>query len=351
MGDASRGRWSALLLSALFAGPAAAQSVVVPNANLATNGGWSINSLFRQTGNPRTVQQAIAASELTGIPVGAEIVGFSLRPDTPTRNPMAWPTTAATWQNYEITLAQAAVPIPQMTTTFAANMRNPVLVRSGSYTIPIGHFVNNGPPGPNPFGRLYFEFQKPYVYRGGDLVVLATHDGNNTGTAIYSDGVRPNTATYGFTCYAMSYQAATATFASTNFMVMRIHYGVGPAGIAGSGGVSPRLVLSNNLTPPTPVPGTAHIAVVSAPPNTGGFLVVGPSVLPTPFGLPNGANLLVSPPFQVVPIVIGANGRFDLALGFPANLVGRFGVQAAIFDPGAPGGAVATNAVLFQLSP
>ncbi len=345
-----RGRCSAVLVAALIAAPVAAQSVVVPNANTTTSGGLSLNSLFRDAPNARTVQQLVRASELSGIPTGAYLVGISLRASITTSNPATWPATPATFNNYDITLAQSAVSTSTLTSNFAANMQNPVQVRSGPWTIPANHYVNNGSPGPNPFDRLYFEFQKPYQYQGGDLIIHATHDGQAAGAAIFADCVTSNTSTYGELLYATSYQATTATN-NSNFNVMRIHYGVGPAGLAGANGNSPRLVLSSNLAPPTPVPGTAHFAVVSAAPNVGGALIVGPGILPTPFGLPNGANLLVSPPFQVVPIAIGPNGRFDLTLAFPANIVGRFGVQAAVFDPGASGGAVATNAVLFQLSP
>ncbi len=61
----------------LIASQAETQSVVTPNASWtsATTGG--LNSLTRQFS--RTFQQGIHASELLGIPVGAEIVGLSFR--------------------------------------------------------------------------------------------------------------------------------------------------------------------------------------------------------------------------------------------------------------------------------
>ena len=85
-----------LLVLSVLASSLAAQSVVVPNASATVGSGGGLNTLVRNAGNPRTYQQGINASELTGIPVGAVITGVSLRFAVLTgTNSPSWPAAPA----------------------------------------------------------------------------------------------------------------------------------------------------------------------------------------------------------------------------------------------------------------
>ncbi|MBN2492405.1 MAG: hypothetical protein JXQ29_16275, partial [Planctomycetes bacterium] len=67
------------VLALLAIGIADAQSVVAPGAATTLAGSSGLNTLLRNSGNPRTYQLGIAASELSAIPRGAVIVGLSWR--------------------------------------------------------------------------------------------------------------------------------------------------------------------------------------------------------------------------------------------------------------------------------
>jgi len=329
------------VLVAVAVAVADAQSVVAPNANVNAVGTGQLNSLMREA--TRTVQQGIHASELTGIPPGAVIVGLSFRNYRSATT--TWPTTNANWKNYDITLAEAALPTAQWTSTFATNMKNPVLVRKGPLTVPQGTYPPPPASGPAAFDTFYFGFQVHYVYKGGDLVIFITHDGNDTSSTCFFDGLSSTTTQPGRTMYATTYQATTASMTATTFVITRIHYGFGPAGCTGTNGAL-NLILSNSLVAPTPPPGTVNIAVTNGVPKAVGALIVSATGSPAPFPLPGGCNLLILPPFLVyIPFSLNANGRFDLNLTFPAVTLGTFAAQAYATDAGAKAGYVVTNAI------
>jgi hypothetical protein len=339
-----------LLGAAILAGSVAAQSVVVPNANWTASGTSGLNTLLRQTGNPRTYQIGIAAAELAGMPPGSLITGVSFRVWTGATS--AWPATNATWTNYEITLAEAAVPLSSFSTTFAANMKNPVQVRQGSMTVPAGTYAVTT-ANPNPFDTFYFAFQKPYVYKGGDLVILYTHDGNLTNTTEFLGVVPSSAGTHGVAQYDTSYRSTTATIPNTDFVITRIHFGYGDARCVGSGGFPPLLILSHALQKPTPPPGKVNFAVTNAMGGEPGYVVVG--LVRATIPLPNGCNLLVGPIVAWIPFWLKGSGpgqgRWDLNLAFPASVMGSFELQAAVLDSGATGGYVGTNGVSLILQP
>ncbi len=208
------------MLALLLVSTVPAQFVVVPNANAATNGGGTLNTVLRGTGNPRIYQMQMTASELAGIPVGAPITGLAFRAATTTSNPASWPPAGgATWTDYTIEFSQAANAIGAMSTTFTANQLTPVVVRNGLMHIPAGTFPNNGAPGPNPWG---FEIPiVPYAYAGGDLVITIRHPGSNITSADFVDTV-PSTTT-GPGGRALSASLLTATVGSfTTFSVCRL---------------------------------------------------------------------------------------------------------------------------------
>jgi hypothetical protein len=328
----------------LAAGLSEAQSVVAPNALTTVAGTGGLNTLLRDSGNPRTYQLGIAASELTSIPKGAEIVGLSWRANSGTST--TWPpTTPATWTNYDITLAEAALPVGSFSTTFASNMKNAVQVRKGPMTIPVGAYqVTTSKPAP--FTTFYADFQMPYTYRGGDLVILVTHPGSNlSGSYVYQEY---SSTTVMQALATSSYNGTTGSGSSA--VTTRIHYGYGPAGGVGTNGAL-NLVLSNNLVSPTPAPGAINLAVTNGVASAPGALFIPPTPAVAPIPLPGGNNLLIFPAFiGIVPLALDATGRWDLNLKFPAA---KFQVEAQAYaaDPAAKAGFVVTNAVSFMVGP
>jgi len=80
---------------------------------------------------------------------------------------LTFPAGTVSWSDYEVRLAQAANPITSMSTTFQANLRNPVLVKDGLLSIGANQFST----GANP--KISFANARiagyAYVYQGGDL--------------------------------------------------------------------------------------------------------------------------------------------------------------------------------------
>ncbi len=338
-------------IAVTLAGLADAQSVVVPNASATVGATGGNNSLTRQFA--RTFQFIIKSTQLTGIPVGAVITGVSFRAGITTSNPATWPAADIAWKNYDIYLAEAAAPLPAFSTTFATNMKNPVQVHSGPLTIPKGSFVRKYTSGttPNPFCTYYFDFQKPYVYKGGDLVLFHDHDGNTSSTMLFLEYVSSNATTHGMTLAAFgTYKATTATSTNYSFVIHRFHFGYGPAGCMGKNGTL-NLIVSNNLVKPFPPPGTVHFAVTNGVPSAPGAIFVSPLKLMTPVPLPGGCNLLVVPAFiGIIPIALDAKGRFGMSLTFPVAAIG-VEAQAYAADPSVKAGFVVTNGISFVVKP
>lgn len=143
---------------------------------------------------------------LGGLPVGAWITELRFRLSA--NAAAAFPSTTVTWSDYQVTLAQAANSIPAMSATFAANMVSPVLVRHGPLSITANTFTTS--PGLNPFSSLLV-FDTPYVYQGGDLVVLFSHTGSDSSSLAYLDDVTSSTPGYGTDFRAFSADAFNGT--------------------------------------------------------------------------------------------------------------------------------------------
>jgi len=340
------------IVSVMACAMAAAQSEIVPNANVSVAGSSGNNSLTRQFA--RTFQFGIAASQLKSIPMGAVIVGVSFRSYVGTANPATWPPADIAWKNYDVFLAEAANPLNAFSTTFAANMKNPVQVRKGPMTMKVGSYARPLTSGttPNPFTTFYLDFQNHYVYKGGDLVLFIDHDGNTGATHFYLDYVASNAAVHGVTLAAFgTYQTPTATSTNYSFVIHRIHYGFGNPGCVGTNGTL-NLILSNSLVAPTPPPGTINLAVTNGVPKAAGMILVSATGSPAPFPLPGGCNLLLLPPFlALIPFSLDTYGRFDLNLTFPAVALGTVAAQAFATDAGAKAGYVVTNGVNLTVKP
>ncbi len=161
----------------LAASAAAAPINVVTGEGSASDGLFS--SLSREAG--RVLQQYYDASFFAGITEPMEIVAMSFR--LPPIADMDYPLLGdLNFARYEITLAQpsaaSAVTNGLTSATFAENMIDPVLVRSGALTIPVGSFESNA-PGVDADFSFVIAFDTPYTFTPGqDLVMLVRHDGH-----------------------------------------------------------------------------------------------------------------------------------------------------------------------------
>ncbi len=95
---------AAPLAAALLWAPAAAQSVVVPDAHAGARGTASLNTLTRNRGVPRTYLLGLDAAQLAGIPVGSSINGLSFRSSVTANNTALWPPYDASFADYEISI-------------------------------------------------------------------------------------------------------------------------------------------------------------------------------------------------------------------------------------------------------
>jgi hypothetical protein len=190
-----------VVINVLGAPPPPPNAVVAPAAYTSIGGNGGLNTLVRNTNAPRTYQMQFTPDALVGLPVGARIKALGVRAFTST--PANFPAGTVGWSDYEVTLAQAANPIASMSTTFAANLRNPVLVKSGPLSIGPNQFTAGA--NPNAFGTLVV-LDTPYVYQGGDLMMQFTHTGSDSASTILLD-----TVTNGTPGYATSFRALSAS--------------------------------------------------------------------------------------------------------------------------------------------
>lgn len=179
--------------------------VTVPDGITSTSG---TNTAL--SASDRTYQMQFGASYLGGISVGDKITGISFRissDDVYSDSP------ASSFTNWDLTLAQAANSVSTMSTTFANNMSDPTLVRSGALSFTAGEFQGGAVnPNTNPFGPV-IAFSTPYTYQGGDLVVLISHTAG-TSTVGFLDSLNSSSPVYGSGYRALSandYGATTAT--------------------------------------------------------------------------------------------------------------------------------------------
>jgi hypothetical protein len=157
--------------------PSRADLIVVPNANAGVEGDNGLLGPLAASG--RTLQTAIAASELTALVPGSQITGLTYRLSTalfgPT--PPLWPTADRTWAQYDIQLSTSNFAPGFLDPQFSFNIGADVVqVRSGPLTIPAGSFPDTVGV-PNAFGPI-ITFSTPYTYTGGHLLITIRHTGN-----------------------------------------------------------------------------------------------------------------------------------------------------------------------------
>lgn len=177
---------------AIAAGGAAAEHVVVPLAYDEVRGELGGATILVPGDVACTHQTQVVASQLAPLRAGDRLTGLTFRLYPHGANPPFWPPGGdVTWSDYEITLARAAQPLDSFGADFAANMVDPELVRSGPLTVPQGSFANNPalpPAAPNEWG-YELVFDRPYVYGGGDLVLLVAFRGGSAAPLGYMDAL------------------------------------------------------------------------------------------------------------------------------------------------------------------
>jgi hypothetical protein len=164
-----------------------------------------------------TYQVQYAAAQLVGLSVGQQITGVQFRLDS------GEPAQNLNYASYSLQISQAANAITGMSPSFAANMLNPVTV----YNAPLTFTAASMPTGstPNAFGPS-ISFTAPYIYQGGDLVLLFRHSTSETGTVsgVGLDADNANNTNTGYRAQFDVFQNSevasntTATVAVTRFV-------------------------------------------------------------------------------------------------------------------------------------
>ncbi len=215
------------LLASLLAAsviPADAANLVMPTSLATTNANTNSNTFFVNAS--RTSQSQIAASELGGLHLGDMITGVSFRLESGTFTGSDTVFFATTFAQYQITLAQAANTMANFGTNVTANMVSPVLVRTGSLTLPADYFPYTAPATtPNAFSPP-ISFTNPYAYAGGDMILLVSHAGGGD-TNTYFDSANTLDPSYGTlfrTSRADAYQSPTLTILNSSFIVAQFQY-------------------------------------------------------------------------------------------------------------------------------
>ena len=232
---------------------------VVPGSYASVFGTTGLNTLVRSSGNPRTYQMQFSAAALNGLPVGAQITELRFRLDATAT--AAFPISTVNWTEYDVTLSRASNSVAGMSSIFTNNMAAPVLVKSGPLTLPANRFTAGG--NPNAFASL-IQFDTPYVYQGGDLVMLFRHTGSDSTNTAFFDALSSSTPGYGTDFRAFSYVTfAGASGASSSVNIPQIVFNYSPsqtisfngtalviAGAGGPAGGGYRLLASTNISLP-----------------------------------------------------------------------------------------------------
>lgn len=214
--------YPAMILGLLCTAPSANATLVVVPSSASASEGNSTSVVPLNTG-ARTNQYQMTNAAMGGLPIGVSITGVQFRLDG---TQAAGPSAAITWSDYEITLAKATNSIGGMSATLASNMNSPVLVKDGAFTLTAGSLPGTGSP--RAFGGTIV-FDTPYLYSGGDLVMLLTHTNGTGGATPTVDGIQTDAlGTGGIRALstAIAFQATTADNTAFRIPVMQFTYTV-----------------------------------------------------------------------------------------------------------------------------
>ncbi len=210
----------AVAVAACFSsvGIASAQSIeVVPPSSENVAAGFFGNTipLGASTG---TYQALYMPSQLVGLPIGGKITSLQMRLYNDATAP--WPTSSGTITNYRISLGSSNLTADTLSTTFANNITNPVLVRSGSFSLDANAYPGGAATGTTPeaWGPV-ITFSTPYTYTGGPLVIEVRSTGFN-GAFNFADAT-PSTS-ISKSVFTASSDAATTGSIGNSPIVMRL---------------------------------------------------------------------------------------------------------------------------------
>ena len=159
-------------------------------------------------------QFIIPASELLSVDHGSEISGISFRRATSqSSSPDPFPAAEITVPRFDVSISGSNRSPLNMSSVFAENVgMDEVLARSGPLTIPANAFPASGLPGTPNDNAWYINFDRGYIYQGGDLCVTVRGEGQ-----ISASGVLEGTTTVRTAAGAAVYNYDNANAASGFF--------------------------------------------------------------------------------------------------------------------------------------
>jgi len=216
--------------------------VIVPNAVKDGSGFLNfIDTPYADT--PKTLQQIIAASELSHIPVGGLITSLSFI----NSNATAWPGAAGAFaDDYNVEISTAANRPESMSVTYAQNAgADALIVRSG----PIAWLPGSLPARSTGLYGGTITFDHAFVYKGGDLCVTIRHSGVVRGGASVITGGN-STNNRGVFDNSSKVAESGAFFLVTNAgTIMQLGYipsGVSPKNVLAANSTEARFVFAPN---------------------------------------------------------------------------------------------------------
>lgn len=159
-------------------------SVIVPNT-LAT--GTAGADWFVSQQPDYSYQLIIPASELRSIDHGSAITGMSFRRATSqSASGDPFPATQITVPRFDVSISSTSRTPLTMSTIYADNVEmDEILARSGPLTIPADAFPSSGIAGRANDNAWYINFDRAYLYQGGDLCVTVRGQGAISATGLF----------------------------------------------------------------------------------------------------------------------------------------------------------------------
>jgi hypothetical protein len=198
-----------------------AASVVAPNAYANTSGDGQ--SFFIMNLNARRMQFAVGADQLSAFTPGTKLTSISFR----TGSLVSTSTnTSLSYSSWNLKIGTPTSSLAGLGANFANNISNAVTVRSGALSIAAGNYPGGAlTPAINPWG-VQIDFQTPYTYTGGGLILEVSHGAGPGQSSITFDAVTSAAPGYGssFRAFtATNETAAEASNTSAQFTVMKLN--------------------------------------------------------------------------------------------------------------------------------
>ncbi|MBX3388046.1 MAG: hypothetical protein KF691_01180 [Phycisphaeraceae bacterium] len=134
-----------------------------------------------------TQQAVAAANQFDTIGPGSDFVGLAWRLSA--SNGAPWPGAVASYSQFVVQLSRSNNAPGALSQTVANNVgADAVTVRSGALGFPMGSFQPKGSAATAPFGPE-LAFSNAYHYRGGPLLSVVRHTGQNSGSAGFMDAL------------------------------------------------------------------------------------------------------------------------------------------------------------------